>query len=80
MKQMGRGDELPPRERVLELNADHAAVKALQKLHGEDPSDPRVEDIAHLLYDQAVIAEGSTVEDPAAMAARMNRLIEKTGD
>jgi molecular chaperone HtpG len=80
MKQMGRGDELPPRERVLELNADHAAVKALQKLHAENPADRRVEDIAHLLYDQAVIAEGSTVEDPAAMAARMNRLIEDAGN
>jgi molecular chaperone HtpG len=76
MKQMGRGDELPPRERVLELNGDHSAVKALQSLHAADPADPRVEDIAHLLYDQAVIAEGSTVEDPTAMAARMNRLIE----
>jgi molecular chaperone HtpG len=80
MKQMGRGDELPPRERVLELNADHAAVQALQKLHAADPADPRVEDIAHLLYDQAVIAEGSAVEDPAAMAARVNRLIEGASD
>jgi molecular chaperone HtpG len=80
MKQMGRGDELPPRERVLELNGDHAAVKSLQKLHGADPGDPRVEDIAHLLYDQAVIAEGSAIDDPVAMAARMNRLIEGTGD
>jgi molecular chaperone HtpG len=80
MRQMGRGDELPPRERVLELNGDHAAVKALQSLHAADPSDPRVEDIAHLLYDQAVIAEGSAIEDPAAMAERMNRLIEKASD
>ncbi len=80
MKQMGRGDELPPRERVLELNTDHAAIQALQKLHAADPADPRVEDIAHLLYDQAVIAEGSAVEDPAAMAARMNRLIEGASD
>jgi molecular chaperone HtpG len=80
MRQMGRGNELPPRERVLELNAEHPAVQALQQLHAADPSDRRVEDIAHLLYDQAVIAEGSAVEDPAAMAARMNRLIEKIGD
>jgi molecular chaperone HtpG len=80
MKQMGRGDELPPRERVLELNGDHPAVKSLQKLHEADPGDSRVEDIAHLLYDQAVIAEGSAVDDPAAMAARMNRLIEGAGD
>jgi molecular chaperone HtpG len=80
MKQMGRGEELPPRERILELNAEHAAVKTLRRLHEADPADPRVEDIAHLLYDQAVIAEGSTVEDPADLAGRINRLIEKAGD
>lgn len=79
MKQMGRGDELPPRERVLELNAEHPAVRTLQALHETDPDDPRVADIAHLLYDQAVIAEGSTIEDPADLAARINRLIEKAG-
>ena len=79
MKRMGRGDELPPRERVLELNVEHEAVRTLQKLHASDPADPRVEDVANLLYEQAVIAEGSTVDDPAAMAARVNRLIAAAG-
>jgi molecular chaperone HtpG len=76
MKRMGRENELPQRERILELNADHAAVQALRALHAADHADPRIEDYAHLLYEQAVIAEGSPVSDPAAMAARINRLIE----
>ena len=79
MKRMGRGEELPPRERVLELNPGHAAVRTMRALHEKDPSDPRVEDYAHLLYEQAVIAEGSTVDDPTAMAARINRLIASAG-
>jgi len=80
MKRMGRGDELPPPQRILELNVEHEAVKAVQALYDKDPSDPRVEDYANLFYEQAVIAEGSTVEDPAAMAARVNRLIAKAGE
>ncbi len=79
MKRMGRGDELPPRERILELNPDHEAVRTMRALHEADPSDPRVEDYANLLYEQAVIAEGSTVDDPSAMAARINRLIARSG-
>ncbi len=76
MKRMGRDAELPTRERILELNAEHPAVKALQALYAADPTDVRVEDYGQLLYEQAVIAEGSPVNDPAAMAARINRLIE----
>lgn len=76
MKRMGRDAELPTREKILELNAEHPAVKALQALYAADPTDARVEDYGQLLYEQAVIAEGSPVNDPAAMAARINRLIE----
>ena len=78
MRRMGRGDEIPPRERILELNPDNDAVKAIRSLYDADPTDPRVEDYARLLYEQAMIAEGSTIDDPAAMAARVNRLIAST--
>jgi molecular chaperone HtpG len=77
MKRMGRADEMPSNERILELNAEHAAVQALQKIFEKDPEDPRVEDYGRLLYDQAVLAEGSKVEDPAALARRINALISK---
>lgn len=77
LKKMGRGEEMPEAKRILELNAAHPAVEALQALHKESPDDPRVEDYARLLYDQAVIAEGSTVKDPAAMARRINALLAR---
>ena len=56
---------------------DHPAVEALRELHAKDADDPRVEAYARLLYDQAVIAEGSKVTDPAAFARRINELIAR---
>ena len=46
-------------------------MSRVSKLH------PRVEAYGRLLYDQALIAEGSTVEDPSAFAARVNELLSK---
>jgi molecular chaperone HtpG len=64
-------------KRVLELNGEHPAVQALQGLYEKSPDDPRVEDYARLLYDQAVIAEGSKVKDATAFARRINELLVK---
>ena len=75
LRRMGRGDEVPESKRTLELNPENAAVKTLLKLAEKDASDSRVEDLGRLLYDQAVIAEGSRVKDPAAFARRVNMLI-----
>ena len=75
LRRMGRGDEIPESKRTLELNPDHPAVQALLKLAEANASDPRVLDFGQLLHDQAVIAEGSRVKDPAAFARRVNALI-----
>ena len=75
MRRAGRADEAPPAQRILELNADHPMVGALQSLWQKTPADPRVDQIAAVLYDQAAIAEGSKVKDPAAFAKRINDLI-----
>ncbi|MDB5334188.1 MAG: heat shock protein Hsp90 [Phycisphaerales bacterium] len=76
MQRMGRED-MPASKRILELNPDHPAVIGLRQLSEKNPADPRVENFARLLFDQAVIAEGSRVKDPAAMARRINDLIAK---
>ena len=60
-----------------ELNGEHPAVLALQQLCEKDSSDPRVESYARLLYDQAVIAEGSKIKDPVAFARVINELLVK---
>lgn len=75
LQRMGRGEELPPTKRTLELNPDHPAVQALRKLSEQSADDPRIIEYGRLLYDEAVIAEGSRVKDPAGFARRVNELI-----
>ncbi len=77
MQRLGRAGEMPAVRRILELNPTHPAVDALNILYKKGADDPRVEDGARLLYDQAVIAEGSRVKDPAALARRVNELLVK---
>jgi molecular chaperone HtpG len=77
MQRLGRGGEMPAEKRILELNPAHPAVEALQKLYETNVHDPRIENYGRLLYDEAVIAEGSRVKDPAALARRINELLVK---
>ncbi len=77
MARMGRADELPANRRILELNGEHPAVVALGELFEKNTDDPRVEMYGRLMYEQAVIAEGSKVKDPAAFARRINDLLVK---
>jgi molecular chaperone HtpG len=72
LQRFGRNEEV---KRVLELNGDHPAVQSLRELHERAPNDPRIEDYARLLLDQAVIAEGSRPKDPLAFARRINDLL-----
>jgi molecular chaperone HtpG len=64
-------------KRVLELNPQNAAVEAIRELHARNPADPRVEGYARLIFDQAVLAEGSKVADPTGFAKRVNDLIAR---
>ncbi|HSQ54461.1 MAG TPA: molecular chaperone HtpG [Gemmata sp.] len=75
MERMGR--EAGAQKRVLELNPTNPAIEALFKLHIKDSGDPRIEGYARLLYEQAVIAEGSPIPDPVAFARRVNELIAR---
>jgi molecular chaperone HtpG len=69
------GHQAPPTVPSLELNVEHALVK---RLDGE--TDPgRFERLALVLYDQAVLAEGRQLEDPAAFVARLNELLADLG-
>jgi molecular chaperone HtpG len=77
LRRLGRGGELPPAKKVLEINADHPAVAAMQTLYERAKGDPRLEKYCRLLYDQAVVAEGSKVKDPLAFARLINELLVK---
>jgi molecular chaperone HtpG len=56
---------------VLELNPKHPLVERLR----ETADDAAFADLAHVLYDQAMLAEGGELEDPAIFVRRVNRLI-----
>ncbi|WP_293663121.1 molecular chaperone HtpG [Rhodoferax sp. OV413] len=62
------GQQAPDVKPVLEVNADHALVK---KLDGS----VHFHDLAHILFDQALLAEGGIPADPAAYVKRVNALL-----
>ncbi len=69
-----QGHKLPKAARILELNLEHPLLKNLQRLEDSAPGSERVEEWMRLIYDQALLAEGSPIEDPAAFAKRLTKL------
>ncbi len=65
-------NEVPEEKRILELNAEHPLVKKVAGLKGEELSDA-----VALLYDSALIAEGSPVTDGARFTKLLARLMMK---
>ncbi|HEY9237514.1 MAG TPA: molecular chaperone HtpG [Burkholderiaceae bacterium] len=62
------GQAAPKSLPTLEVNADHALVKRLD-------SSAHFDDLANILFDQALLAEGGQLEDPAAYVRRVNALL-----
>ncbi len=77
MQRIGRGHEIPEDKRILEVNPDHPAVAAVRQRFERDAQDPRLETYCRILYDEAVVAEGSRIKDPVAFARRINELLAK---
>ncbi len=77
LRRMGRGDEVAPDKKILEVNPDNAAVQGMQRLLAKDAADARLEAYCRLLYDEAVIAEGSKVPNPQAFARRINDILAR---
>jgi molecular chaperone HtpG len=65
------GQAAPRSQPILEINPEHALVKRLDSADGSEHFD----DLAHILFDQALLAEGGQLEDPAAYVQRVNRLL-----
>ena len=62
------GQKAPEARPVLEVNPEHALVKKLD-------ASVHFHDLAHILFDQALLAEGGLPEDPAAYVRRVNALL-----
>ncbi|MGZ8982570.1 MAG: molecular chaperone HtpG [Methylotenera sp.] len=65
------GQNAPESKPILEINPTHKLVKRLEN----EAADSIFGDLAHVLFDQALLAEGGTLDDPASFVKRMNSLI-----
>ncbi len=65
------GQSAPKSQPILEINPEHALIKRLDSAEGSE----RFDDLAHILFDQALLAEGGQLEDPAAYVRRVNSVL-----
>jgi len=65
------GHDMPISKPILEINPDHPIVK---QLDGEK-SKKKFDDWSAILFDQALLAEGGQLEDPAGFVARLNKML-----
>ena len=68
LKQVGQ--KVEGQKPILEINSDHALVRRL----GDEQDEQRFGDWAHILFDQALLAEGGKLDDPAGFVRRMNEM------
>ena len=71
-------DQKVKAQRVLEINANHPVFVSLQKLYEADRD--KVKTYAQLLYAQALLIEGLSVEDPVAFSNQICDLMAKKAD
>jgi molecular chaperone HtpG len=65
------GQNVPGSKPILEINAQHPIVQRLE--HESD--ERRFRDWSHILFDQAMLAEGGQLEDPASFVKRLNEVM-----
>lgn len=65
------GHAMPSGKPVLEINPDHPIVKRMD----EEKSDDQFNDWSGFLFDQAILAEGGQLDDPASFVNQMNKML-----
>ena len=70
LKQMGQ--DVPESKPTLEVNPDHPLIK---KLESSEQSDVDFDKLAQVIFDQALLADGGQLDDPAAYLRRVNELL-----
>jgi molecular chaperone HtpG len=70
------GQNVPAAKPILEINPQHPLVLRLKY----EPDDARFTDLAKVLFDQSLLAEGGQLEDPAGFVKRLNQLMLALGN
>ena len=68
------GQDVPSSKPILEVNPEHPLLKHLK----DEQDDDRFSDLSHVIVDQALLAEGSKITDPAQFVKRLNSFIVKS--
>ncbi len=78
LKQMGQA--VPQNKRILEINPTHPIFDSMNRLFEKEQKSTVLDEYITLLYDQALLLEGSKPKDPAAFARAVTRLMVKDAD
>ncbi len=65
------GQDVPESKPIMEINTDHALITKLD----QEPDEDRFGDLVHIIFDQASLAAGGKLDDPAAYVKRLNKLL-----
>ena len=65
------GHAMPSSKPILEINTDHPIVKRME----QEKSDAKFNDWSDILFDQALLAEGGQLEDPASFVHKLNEML-----
>ena len=65
------GQEVPDNKPILEINPGHPLLSMLD----QEPDEERFADLSSIIFDQANLAEGGQLEDPAAYVSKLNKLL-----
>jgi molecular chaperone HtpG len=69
------GQEMPPMKRVLEINPTHPLFASMNTIFEKDKKSATLEEYVRLLYDQALVLEGSKPKDPGAFSKLIAKLM-----
>ncbi len=74
------GQNIPESKRILEINPSHPLFEAMKDIFKKEPKNMMLEEYIKLLYDQALLLEGSKPKDPAAFASAVTKLMVKNAE
>ncbi|MGL1903834.1 MAG: molecular chaperone HtpG [Fibrobacterales bacterium] len=72
------GQELPKSKKIMEINPDHKIWQHVDTLFKADKKDATVNEWIEVMYDQALLAEGTELKSPGDFVKKMNALLSKT--
>ena len=70
-----RGEGMPLTKRILEVNLEHPLIQKIGSLCAAEAGATGAADWIKLVYDQALLAEGSPIDDPGSFTKRMTKLM-----